>query len=123
MGHTASILIVEDDEPLCDLYKERLSLEGWKVFTAGDGETGLAVALTEKPNVVLLDLRLPKLDGYGFLAKAAQYPELRKIPVIVFSALEEEADKARAKKLGAKEFFCKSRTDPKQIVEILKTYV
>lgn len=113
------VLIIEDDLELRELYEQRLRLEKFDVRLAPDGKSGLDLAKSEKPNVILLDLRMPKLDGFEFLKKLKTDPEISNIPVAVLSALWQEEDKKRALSLGAVIYMVKSETMPKQVVEML----
>lgn len=117
------ILIIEDDLELRELYEQRLRLEKFDVRLAPDGQTGLELAQREKPDVVLLDLRLPKLNGFEFLKKLKADPETKNISVVVLSALWQDEDKRRALQLGADIYLVKSETIPKDVVETLSKII
>ena len=119
----AKILIVEDDRTLLKMYQTKLTLENFEVEAAYDGEEGLEKLKTTSPNLVLLDLAMPKLDGFEFLKKMMADASLKKIPVVVFSNLGQESDVEKAKDLGAKDYLIKANLTPKQVVEKIKQYL
>lgn len=117
------ILVIEDDVELRELYEQRLRLEKFDVRLAADGLSGLVLAESEKPDVILLDLRLPKLDGFEFLKQIKQKSKIKNIPVVVLTALWQEEDKKRAAGLGAEIYLVKSETIPKEVVETLSKII
>lgn len=102
------VLIIEDDEFLRALTAKRLEKEGFKVSAAVDGESGLAKVAEIKPALVLLDLLLPGVNGFEVLEQLKANPELKQIPIIVFSNLGQHEDIEKAQKLGADDFLIKS---------------
>lgn len=120
------VLVVEDEEVLLRAIYLSLHNEGYTVATATDGESALDMANRLNPSIVLLDLLLPKIDGFEFLKKIKAIPSLKDIPVIVLSNLGDEADTSKAKKLGAVDYFVKADTDlavlSKKIKETLAKY-
>lgn len=101
------LLIIEDDEFLRSLAAKRLTQEGYTVLAAGDGDEGLKMAESDKPDLILLDLLLPGgLDGFAVLDKI--HHASKDLPVVVFSNLGERADIEKAQKLGAKDFLIKA---------------
>lgn len=104
-------LLVEDEEVLLRAIYLSLHGEGYTVATATDGESALNMANRLKPNVILLDLLLPKMDGFEFLKKIKAIPTLKDIPIIVLSNLGDDTDISKAKKLGAVDYFVKADTD------------
>jgi len=111
------ILIVEDDKSLREMYQLRLSINGYDVIEAGDGEEGLDVAIKEKPDLILLDIMMPKMSGMDVLDILKSTPETKDIPVIVLTALTEENVKAKGLVYGAEDYLIKSQTMPGQVVE------
>lgn len=103
-----TVLIVEDDEFLRSLAAKRLDKEGLGVQVAVDGETAVAVAKEVKPDVIVLDLILPGLDGFEVLEKIKAEESLKAVPIIVFSNLGQKEDIERAQYLGAANFLVKS---------------
>jgi DNA-binding response OmpR family regulator len=120
------VLVVEDEEVLLRAIYLSLHNEGYTVATATDGESALDMANRLNPNIILLDLLLPKTDGFEFLKKIKAIPTLEEIPVIVLSNLGDETDTSKAKKLGAVDYFVKADTDlavlSKKIKEILSQH-
>lgn len=105
------ILIIEDDKFFQKFYSTKLKEHKVEVEIASDGEEGILKMKSIKPDLVLLDLIMPKMDGFAVLAKRSQDEELRKIPVIVFSTLGQEKDIDSAKKLGASGYINKGFFD------------
>ena len=105
------VLLIEDDTFFREFYASKLTEEGMEVEIAGDGIEGLEKINKVKPDVVLLDIIMPKKDGFEVLQTISQSPTLKKIPVIVFSTLGQESDMERAKKLGAVDYINKSFFD------------
>jgi len=106
-------LIVEDDASIAEMYRMHLQQEGWDVTVAGDGEAGLRWALSEPPSVVVLDIMLPRLDGFGVLEAIRADPRTRDVPVIVFSNSQDGADyPERAQRLGVIDWLVKNGTTP-----------
>lgn len=118
------ILIVEDDEVLLRALYLFFHNRGYTVASANEGETGLKMAERLIPNVILLDLIMPKMDGFEFIKKAKAQTTLEKVPIIVLSNLghEDEIDKAKA--LGVQDYFIKANTDLSTLEEkIRKNYI
>ena len=115
------LLLVEDDVSLRDMYVTRFSVEDFELEVATDGEAGLQKATEWQPDVMLLDLRIPKLSGFEVLRKLKQQKATKDIPVIVLTALSGDADRKQAMDLGAAGFLTKSETVPKEVLaQVLK---
>ena len=95
------ILVVDDDRNLLKLFKYVLEKDGFAVITAMDGESGLKLALAERPDLVMLDLKMPKLDGMEVLRKLKADPLTAAIPVVMITASAQKADAERALREGA----------------------
>ena len=117
------ILLIEDDKFLRELMSKKLLNLEFEVETAADGETGLAKIKEVKPDVVLLDLILPGMNGFEVLEKAKSDPETASIPVIILSNLGQAEDIDKGLKLGAADFLVKAHFTPQEIVEKMKTIV
>ena len=111
------ILVVEDDKFLRELITQKLAREGYDVVSAVDGEDGVVKVKENKPDIVLLDLILPGIDGFEVLAKIKEDEELSNIPVIILSNLGQRDDVDRGIKLGATDFLIKAHFTPSEIVE------
>lgn len=106
-----TILIVEDEEILLRALYLLLHEKGYTIASATDGESGLRMTERIKPDLILLDLLLPKLNGFDFLKDLKANPALTKIPVLVLSNLGDKADIERATSLGALDYFVKADTN------------
>ena len=111
------ILVIEDDKFLRKIITRKLLKEGYEVFEAIDGEEGMKGLQENKPDLVLLDLVLPEIDGFEVLAKMKIIPAISKIPVIVLSNLGEKKDIEKALKMGAKDYLIKAHFTPEEIIE------
>jgi DNA-binding response OmpR family regulator len=111
------ILVVEDDTYLANAYRVKLSKSGFDVQLAYDGNEALDKLKTFIPDVILLDLIMPKKDGFATLSEIKASETLKQIPVIVASNLGQKEDVEKATKLGAKDFFIKSDVSLAQIIE------
>jgi two-component system alkaline phosphatase synthesis response regulator PhoP len=118
-----SILLVEDDDLLQDLYKRVLSLSGYQVLIAKDGEEGIRMMKQDKPGLVLLDIMMPKLDGLGMLKVIREDPDVKSIPVLVLTNLAGEEYAKKALELGALKYIIKSNHQPFEIIEMIKQYL
>ncbi len=118
-----NILVVEDDKFLIKAYNIKFTRAGFNVITAADGAIGLELAKSELPELILLDLMLPKIDGFEFLKRMAVDESLKAIPVIILSNLGQQTDKERALALGAKEYLIKADYSLDEIIEKVNTYI
>ncbi len=114
------ILIVEDDKFLRDLITQKLWKEGFDVVEAVDGEHGLKKVKEVKPDLILLDLILPGIDGFAVLAETKKDPGLALIPVIILSNLGQRDDIEKGLKLGAVDYLIKAHFTPGEIIEKVK---
>ncbi len=117
------ILIVEDEEIISDLLYKKLSEENYNVFLAKNGKEGLERIKILKPDLILLDIVMPEVDGFEVLEKMSQNIEMKNIPVIVISNLGQPEELARAKKLGAKDWLIKPRLNLKEIIDKIKNQI
>lgn len=111
------ILLVEDEEIMIDLLQRKLTNEGYEVSVARDGEEGLRQMKEIKPDLILLDIVMPKMGGFEVMEKMAKEPELGKIPIIVISNSGQPVELDRAQKLGAKDWLIKTQFDPREVVD------
>ncbi|MCD6402658.1 response regulator [bacterium] len=114
------ILFIEDESALQKTFGEILSQEGFKMISALDGETGLNLAKKEKPDLILLDLILPKLHGFEVLKRLKGDSETKEIPIIVLTNLEEIADVEKAIELGATTYLVKANYSLEEVVQKIK---
>ncbi|MEK7508210.1 MAG: response regulator [Patescibacteria group bacterium] len=115
-GVVKKILIVEDDTFISSLVKARLEKEGFEVVQAFDGEEGLRLLKAEKPDLIILDLIMPKSSGFELMEQLNINVEFNQIPLMILSNLAQESDIQKAKNLGAREFFIKIRTSIDDVV-------
>lgn len=116
-----NILIIEDDKFLRELIAQKLKKEGYKISEAIDGEEGVKKIKEEKPDLILLDLILPGIDGFEVLSRMKEDPVLAKIPVVILSNLGQKEDVERGLKLGAVDYLIKAHFTPGEIVEKVRS--
>jgi len=117
------ILIVEDEKILAEMYKEKLLEDDFSVDLAFSCEEGLDYLKDNKPDLILLDILLPKENGISFLEKAKKNNNIENIPIIAFSNYDEPKTKKQAFALGAKAYLIKTQYTPKQLVEEIKKFL
>lgn len=114
------IIIVEDDPMICEIYQKKFMESGFEVLTASSGEQLLSLAKNEKVDVILLDLIMPKLNGFDVIKSIREGQYDPDIKIIVFSNLSQKEDREKAMKLGANGFIVKSDFAPSALVEEVK---
>jgi len=115
------ILIIEDDKFLRELISRKLSDEGFDVIEAIDGEEGIKKIKAENPDLILLDLILPGIDGFEVLSKTKENLNSASIPVIILSNLGQKEEVEKGLKLGAADYLIKAHFTPGEIIEKIKT--
>jgi DNA-binding response OmpR family regulator len=113
----AKILLVEDDEMLHGMYTQKFKNQGYDILSAYNGVDGVKLAETEQPDVILLDVIMPKMDGFVALKKIRKNPVTAEIPVILLTNLGQEEDVRKGKELGADDYFIKANHTPKEVVD------
>ena len=116
----SKILLIEDDKFLRELIIQKLGREGYEVAEAPEGEAGLAKVKEEKPDLVLLDLILPGIDGFEVLSRMKKDPAFSSIPVIILSNLGQRDDVQKGIDLGAEDYLIKAHFTPGEIIEKVK---
>jgi DNA-binding response OmpR family regulator len=114
------ILLVEDDESLSNVYVTRFEAEGFDVRRVGNGEDALATAINYQPDIILLDIMMPKVDGFDVLDILKNTNKTKDLKIIMLSALSQEMDIDKAKKLGADDYLIKSEVTIADVVEKIK---
>ncbi|OGY93257.1 MAG: hypothetical protein A2406_01190 [Candidatus Komeilibacteria bacterium RIFOXYC1_FULL_37_11] len=114
------ILIVEDDDFLLQMYSTKLELEGFKVFEAINGLQGLKVAQKEKPDLILLDLNLPELNGFEVLSQLKRDEETSSIRVLILTNYSQKEDIDRCLELGADDYLIKAHFVPSEVIAKIK---
>src|SRR3989344_9550096 len=115
------ILIIEDDHILAQMYQTKFEHAGFEIDLAEDGEQGLEKIRTYKPDLVLLDIRIPKINGKVVFEKVRLDSDMQKIPVAIITNIDNPKDKVDFIKKGAAGFFLKTKMTPAQIIEEVKT--
>lgn len=118
-----TILLVEDDTFLAGMYVTKLELEGFRVVLASDGEQAVMLAKKEIPNLMLLDIVLPKKSGFEVLKEVKAHAETKQVPVILLTNLGQKEDVQRGLKLGAVDYLIKAHFMPSEVVAKVKRLV
>ena len=113
------IMVVEDDAALREIYSIRITAEGYEVISAGDGEEALAMAVREKPDLILSDVMMPKISGFDMLDILRATPETADIKVIMMTALSSDDQRERGERLGANRYLVKSQVGIEDVVNAI----
>ncbi len=113
-------MLVEDDNNLREIYEARLLAEGYEIIAAHDGEEALALAVKEKPDLIISDVMMPKISGFDMLDILRSTPETKDTKVIMMTALGQAEDKSRADKLGADRYLVKSQVTLEDVAKIAR---
>lgn len=117
----AKILVVDDDMTLRQLYEERMKREGYEIISAGDGEEAVQKVQAEKPDLILLDIMMPKINGIDVMKMLREKEETSNIPIILFTALVQEIGKVKEMMKPYDEYLVKSEIMPKDVVDKIKS--
>lgn len=121
MKPTKKIIIIDDDSTVRKIYGQKFSMQaGWQVLTAQNGKEGLEIIKQDAPDLILLDIMMPKADGFDVLNKIKKDRALKNIPVIMLTNLADEEDKTEAFKRGAQDYLVKANYTPQQVCELVK---
>ena len=115
----SKVLVVEDDASLREIYSIRITAEGYEVVSAGDGEEALAVAVREKPDLILSDVMMPKISGFDMLDILRSTPETANIKVVMMTALSAEDQRQRGERLGADRYLVKSQVGIEDVINTI----
>ncbi|PIT86643.1 MAG: response regulator [Candidatus Magasanikbacteria bacterium CG10_big_fil_rev_8_21_14_0_10_43_6] len=115
-----NVLLVEDDAFLANIYKTKFEMEGFKVRVAENGEIGLKDAKKKVPDIILLDILLPKMDGFTVLEHLKEDDELKSVPVILLTNLGQKDDVEKGLALGAADYLIKAHFKPSETVDKVK---
>jgi DNA-binding response OmpR family regulator len=119
----ARILIIEDDEILVEMYEAKFKMEGFEVEKALNGKDGLELLKKDKPDLILLDILMPEMNGFEFLKNIKKEPSYHSVPVILLTNLgdpEIDMDREMAYALGVRDYLIKSRHTPDEVVKRAK---
>lgn len=114
------VMLVEDDEFLSDIYHKKFEMEGFKISYADNGEKGLEDIKKKKPDIVLLDILLPKMDGFTVLEKLKEDDSVKNIPVILLTNLGQRDDVQKGMEKGAVDYLIKAHFKPSEVVDKIK---
>ncbi|MFC2317065.1 response regulator transcription factor [Candidatus Southlakia epibionticum] len=117
------ILLVEDDASLAAVYRARLELEGFDIKEVHNGEDALSAAVSYRPDLILLDVMMPKISGFDVLDILRNTPDTTNVRVIMLTALSQPKDKERAEKLGADDYLVKSQVVISDVVERVRHHL
>ncbi len=115
----SKIMVVEDDASLREIYSIRITAEGYEVVSAGDGEEALAVAVREKPDLILSDVMMPKISGFDMLDILRSTQETANIKVIMMTALSSDDQRRRGEQLGADRYLVKSQVGIEDVINTI----
>lgn len=116
------ILLVEDEPLLANLLKQRLEKEGFEVVAGHDGEEALKILETVQPDLILLDIILPKVSGFEVMEAIQKNPNYKKAPIIVISNLGQDTDMAKGQSLGAIQYFIKAQVSIEELTGKIKDF-
>lgn len=116
-GKTYKIVLCEDDQFISNMYVTKLQLSGFEIHHAEDGEVGVTMIKEVKPDLILLDILMPKKSGFEVLEEIKADPTTKDIPVILLTNLSQKEDVDRGLQLGAKDYLIKAHFTPREVVE------
>ena len=117
------VLIIEDDDHISKIYGIKLSKENVDTIIARDGQEGINMIASEKPDLVLLDLMIPIKDGFTVLEEVKKTPFGKNLPILVLSNLGQESDIEKATSLGAADYFIKVNLSIQEVIDKVKSYL
>jgi len=118
-----SVLCIEDDALLREILVEKLKSSGYKTLEASTGEQGIEVMQEKKPDIILLDLILPGIDGFEVLTKIQNNKDVQHIPVLILSNFGQAKDIKRGRELGAQDYLIKANLNPSEVVRKVGTFL
>ena len=121
--HPQRILLVEDDDALANVYVSRLQAEGFDIRRVNNGEDALATALSYHPDLIVLDVMMPKVSGFDVLDILRNTPETANLKIIMLTALSQESDQERAKSLGADDYLVKSQVVISDVIDRIRHHL
>lgn len=122
-AHAKKILLVEDDDALANVYQTRLEAEGFDIRRVPNGEDALVTALDYRPDLIILDVMMPKVSGFDVLDILRNTPDTVNTKVIMLTALSQESDKQRAESLGVDDYLVKSQVVIADVVDKVKQHL
>jgi DNA-binding response OmpR family regulator len=123
MSQLKRILLIEDDDALANVYVTRLQAEGFDTRRISGGEEALATVMNYQPDLILLDIMMPKVSGFDVLDQLRRTPETAKVKVIMLTALSQESDKEHAKQLGVDDYLVKSQVVIADVIDRIRQHL
>ncbi len=120
MANKTKILLIEDDTFLAGMYISKLGFENFEILLANDGKQGIKLAEKEKPDLILLDILLPKVDGFEVLKVVKKNDKTKEIPVILLTNLGQKSDVEKGLSLGANDYLIKAHFMPQEVIKKIK---
>ncbi|HWT55972.1 MAG TPA: response regulator [Candidatus Microsaccharimonas sp.] len=117
------LLLVEDDNALANVYVTRLQTEGFDVRRVANGEEALAAALSYKPDLIILDVMMPKVSGFDVLDILRNTPDTANVKIVMLTALSQDSDKERAESLGVDDYMVKSQVVIADVIDRVKHHL
>lgn len=114
------VLIIDDEKGILKMYSEYLQIGGVQTLQASDGETGIKIAKEQKPDVILLDIIMPRYNGLDVLKDIKNDPEIKNTPVFLLTNLPQESSGDKAKTLGASGYLVKAEYEPKMVLDVIR---
>lgn len=114
------VLIIDDEQGILKMYSQCLASGGFQTITATDGNTGIKMAKEQKPDLIFLDIIMPRYNGLDVLKDIKNDPDLKKIPVFLLTNLPAETSSPKARELGASGYLVKAQYEPKMLLDIVK---
>src|SRR3989344_7640020 len=122
MSDKLTVLLIEDEKEVAQLYRLKLTLDGYSVEVAEDGESGLKKALEIKPELIFLDIKMPGMDGFEVLKHLRANEVTKKTPIVILSNFDEQEMIEKGLTLGANEYLIKSQFNPAELSAKAKTW-
>jgi len=115
-----TVLLVEDDAAMAQMYRLQLELEGYLVLTATEGEAGSSIAKRFQPDLIVLDIGLPDMNGLTLLDTMLADERLREVPIVILTNFDDPDTERRSLELGARQFLAKSKTTPDALAKLVR---
>lgn len=122
MNDNLTVLLIEDEKEVAELYRLKLSLDSYNVLVAEDGKSGLEKAVSEKPDLIFLDIKMPGMDGFEVLKHLRENEITKKTPIVILSNFDEQEMIEKGLSLGANEYLIKSQFTPSELSAKTKTW-
>ena len=122
-SNSKKILIIEDEEMISGMYRIELENNGYLVSTADNGERGIDMAIDQVPDLIILDLLMPNVNGFSVLQQLKSGERTKKIPIIILTNYGSDENKLKAERSGAAEFLGKADYTPREVLKIVDKYL